>query len=418
MVTSQRAGAVLLSAAAAAVLISACSSSASSAGNSGTSGNGSNTVDSTASTATKAPIKVMQIGTFDSAGLSLEDAKDGVSAAVAAINKAGGANGHQISMEYCNDNFNASTGAQCARQAVQDKVVAVVGAASAEASAEIPILQAAHIPWLAGTGSGGPIEQTSPISYPLTGGTQSVEVAMGRLLTTLGEKNVAVIVADAAAAYPAGDAVASGVKSGGGTSKRTLAKIGATDYSAVASAALSSKPDGVAIASVPTDAPRIILALRQAGYKGPITTLAGIVSDDAIKSLGANADNLYLLVDTVPVTSTSNSSVQSFLADMKSANLTKSVDSEALSGWTAVHFFADLVSQIGDQDVTSSAVTSTLAHLSKPISLGTVPDYHGVPSPPLVKGYPRVPTFSVYVTKVQNGKEQPYNNGEPYNPLQ
>jgi ABC-type branched-subunit amino acid transport system substrate-binding protein len=359
----------------------------------------------------------MQIGTFSSAGLSLQDAKNGVVAAVAAINKAGGANGHQIDMEYCNDAFDAATGAACARQAVQDKVVAIVGAASAEAPAEMPILQAAGIPWLAGNGSGGPIEQTSPISYPLTGGTQSIEVAMGRILTTLGDKKVSVIVADAAAAYPAGDAVMQGVKLGGGTSSRTLAKIGAADFSAVASAALASKPDGIAIASVPADAPRITLALRQAGFKGDISTLAAIISDAAIKSLGANADKLYLVIDAVPTVVTSNPAVAKYTADMTANSMTSSIDSQSLTGWTAVQFFSALVTDLGTTTATPASLTSLLASLPKPISLGTVPDYAGVPSPALFAAYPRVPTFSVYVTEILGGKSVLYNGGAPFNPL-
>jgi ABC-type branched-subunit amino acid transport system substrate-binding protein len=370
-----------------------------------------------ASAAPGAAIKVMQIGTFSSAGLSLQDAKNGVVAAVAAINKAGGANGHQIDMEYCNDAFDAATGAACARQAVQDKVVAIVGAASAEAPAEIPILQAAGIPWLAGNGSGGPIEQTSPISYPLTGGTQSIEVAMGRILTTLGDKKVSVIVADAAAAYPAGDAVMQGVKLGGGTSSRTLAKIGATDFSAVASAALASKPDGIAIASVPADAPRIALALRQAGYKGDISTLAAIISDDSIKTLGANADKLYLVIDAVPTVVTSNPAVAKYTADMTANSMTSSIDSQSLTGWTAVQFFSALVTDLGSTTATPAAITSLLANLPKPISLGTVPDYAGVPSPALFAAYPRVPTFAVYVTEILGGAKVLYNGGKPFNPL-
>jgi ABC-type branched-subunit amino acid transport system substrate-binding protein len=409
-----RTGRLVFCGVAVAMLVSACSSSSKSTG-------GSSSAASAGTGASSAvagpPIKVMQIGTFSSAGLSLQDAKDGVTAAVAAVNKAGGANGHQINMEYCNDAFDAATGSACARQAVQDGVVAIVGAASAEAPAELPILAAAGIPWLAGTGAGGPIEQTSPISYPLTGGTQSVEVAMGRLLTTLGDKTVSVVVADAAAAYPAGDAVAQGVKLGGGTSARTLAKIGATDFSAVASAALASKPTGVAIASVPADAPRIVLALRQAGYKGDITTLASIVSDDAIKTLGANADKLYLVVDAVPTTVTTNPAVAKYITDMGSADLTKSIDSKSLAGWTAVQFLSALVTQMGSTAITSASITTTLAKLPKPISLGTVPDYTGVPSPALFPEYPRVPTFSVYVTEVLNGAKTLYNDGKPFNPL-
>jgi branched-chain amino acid transport system substrate-binding protein len=387
-----------------ALIIAAC-------GSSGGSGSGSNSAHSA--------IKVMQIGTFASSSLSLIDAEYGVKARVAQINSAGGSDGHKIDMSYCNDGFNADTAEACARTAVQNGDIAIVGGASGVSPDIFPIIQQAGIPWLAGTGSGGPIEQTSTMSYPLTGGTQSVEVGMGRILTDLGDKNIAVIVADAAAAFPAGDAVKQGLTLGGGTSTRVLATIGAPDFSSVAAAALSHHPDGIAIASVPTDAPRIILALRQAGYKGAISTLAGIVSDQAIQSLGANAANLYLLSDIMPTTFTSVPAIQTFTAGMKAAGYGAAhIDTQSLGGWNAVNFLEAIVKDIGKSAITSKSIISTLAHVPSPISLGTVPDYKGVPNPPLVKDYPRVPTFNIYASQVSaTGAQTPYNNGNPFNPL-
>ncbi len=369
-----------------------------------------------------APIKIMQIGTFQSAGLSLVNAESGVKAHVNLINRGGGVLGHKLLVQFCNDGFDASTAAACAQTAVQNHDVAIVGGASAESPAIFPILQAAGIPWLGGTGSGGPIEATSPISYPLTGGTQSVEVGMGRILTDLGDKNVAVIIADAAAAYPAYDAVVQGVTAGGGTAApRVLATIGAPDFSAVASAALSTNPNGIAIASVPGDAPRIALALRQAGYKGAISTLAGIMSNTAIASLGANAANMYLLTDYVPTTFTQIPQVAAFLAGMKADGFAApDIDVKSIGGWTAVGFFAQIVRDlvIAKKPITSKNIVHELAHLPKPIVLGTVADYSGVPNPPLVAAYPRVPTFKVFASVVAaDGTQTPYNQGKPFNPL-
>jgi len=367
-----------------------------------------------------APIKIMQIGTFQSPGLSLVNAESGVKAHVDYINSHGGVLGHKLVVQYCNDGFDASTAAACASTAVQNHDVAIVGGASAESPAIFPILQAAGIPWLGGTGSGGPIEATSPISYPLTGGTQSVEVGMGRILTDLGDKKVAVIIADAAAAYPAYDAVVQGVTKGGGTAAaRVLATIGAPDFSAVASSALASNPTGIAIASVPNDVPRIALALRQAGYKGDISTLAGVMSNTAIQSLGKNAANLYLLTDLVPVSFSNIPAVSGFLAGMKADGYSApDIDVKSIGGWTAIGFFQQIVRQLGKTPVTSKSIVKLLANLPKPISLGTVADYTGVPNPPLVAQYPRVPTFKVFGSAVQgDGTQVPYNQGKPFDPL-
>lgn len=368
----------------------------------------------------RAPINIMQIGTFQSAGLSLIDAENGLKANVQAVNKAGGVDGHKIVVQYCNDGFVATTAAACARTAVQDHDVAIVGGASAESPAIFPILQKAGIPWLAGTGSGGPIEATSPISYPLTGGTQSDEVGMGRILTDLGDKKVAVIIADAAAAYPAYTAVAQGVTAGGGTvTARVLATIGAPDFSAVASSALATNPTGVAIASVPGDAPRIALALRQAGYTGDISTLSGIMSESSIQSLGSSAAKIYLLSDFIPTNFTNVPAVSTYIAQMSLAGFTSAnIDSESIGGWTAGAFFEAIVRELGTKAITSKSIVQILKKLPKPIVLGTVAPYSGVKTPALVKEFPRVPTFNVFASEVQaDGSQVAYDNGKSFNPL-
>lgn len=348
------------------------------------------------------PIKIMQIGTFQSPNLSLTDAKAGLDAHVQSINAAGGIDGRKIEVQFCNDAFNANTGAACARTAVSDGVVAVVGAASSQASSELPVLEAAGIPWLAGAGSGGPTEGTSPVSYPITGGTQSMQVGMGRVLAAKGAKNVAVIVADAAAAYAAADDIARGATAGGAQSYRILAPLGAPDFSAVASSALAKSPDAIAVASTATDAPRIIRAVRQAGFKGNVSTLANIFKPADQKALGEFANNVFVTSSAVPVSNTTIPQVQQFLADMAKYHPEAVTDNGSLGTWSAVTFLVEIVKRLKGQ-VTAAAITGLLSKLDKPIVLGTVPDYAGISNPPVVKEYPRVPTFKVFVSEAKDG---------------
>jgi branched-chain amino acid transport system substrate-binding protein len=348
------------------------------------------------------PIKIMQIGTFESPNLSLKDAKAGLDAHVQSINDAGGINGRKIEVEFCNDAYNANTGAACARQAISDGVVAVVGPASSQAPAALPILEAAGIPWLGGAGSGGPIEGQSPVSYPITGGTQAMQVGMGRLLANKGAKNVAVIVADAAAAYAAADDIANGAAAGGAESYRILAPLGAPDFSAVASSALAKNPDAVAVASTASDAPRIIRAVRQAGFTGNISTLANIFKPADQKALGELADKVFVTSSAVPVSNTAVPQVKQFLDDMAKYHPEAVTDNGSLGTWSAVTFFVEIVKRI-EGPVTAKAITDLLSNLDKPIVLGTVPDYAGIPATPVVANYPRVPTFKVYVSEAKDG---------------
>lgn len=360
------------------------------------------------------PVKIMQIGTFESPNLSLKDAKAGLDAHVQSINAAGGINGRQIEVQFCNDAFNANTGAACARTAVSDGVVAVVGPASSQAPAELPILEAAGIPWLAGAGSGGPTEGTSPVSYPITGGTQSMQVGMGRLLANKGAKNVAVIVADAAAAYAAADDIARGATAGGAQSYRILAPLGAPDFSAVASSALAKTPDAVAVASTASDAPRIIRAVRQAGFNGNISTLANIFKPADQKALGDFANKVFVTSSAVPISNTSIPQVQQFLADMSKYHPEAVTDNGSLGTWSAITFLAEIVKRI-DGPVTAAGITGLLNKLDKPIVLGTVTDYTGIKTPPVVEAYPRVPTFKVYVSEAKDGALK--QDGDAIDPL-
>ncbi|MEU0561732.1 ABC transporter substrate-binding protein [Dactylosporangium sp. NPDC006015] len=373
---------------------------------------GADTPSTTASSS--GPIKIMQIGTFESPNLSLKDAKAGLDAHVQSINAAGGIDGRKIEVTYCNDAYNANTGAACARQAVSDGVVAVVGAASSQAPAELPVLEAAGIPWLAGAGSGGPTEGTSKVSYPITGGTQSMQVGLGRLLANKGGKNIAVIVADAAAAYAAADDIANGAKAGGAQSYRILAPLGAPDFSAVASSALAKTPDAIAVASTATDAPRIIRAVRQAGFKGNIATLANIFKPADQKALGDLADKVFITSSAVPVTNTSIPQVQQFLADMAKYHPEAVTDNGSLGTWTSITFLVEIVKRLGG-NVSAAAITGLLDKLDKPIVLGTVPDYAGIPNPPVVQTYPRVPTFKVYVSEAVGGTLK--QDGDAIDPL-
>ncbi|GAA1037931.1 hypothetical protein GCM10009557_52630 [Virgisporangium ochraceum] len=360
------------------------------------------------------PIKIMQIGTFESPNLSLKDARAGLDAHVQSINAAGGIDGRKIEVEFCNDAYNANTGAACARTAVTNGVVAVVGAASSQAAAALPVLEAAGIPWLAGAGSGGPTEGTSSVSYPITGGTQSMQVGMGRLLANKGGKNIAVIVADAAAAYAAADDIANGAKAGGAQSYRILAPLGAPDFSAVASSALAKNPDAVAVASTATDAPRIIRAVRQAGFTGNISTLANIFKPADQKALGNLADKVFVTSSAVPVTNTSIEQVKQFQADMTKYHPEAVTDNGSLGTWSSITFLVEIVKRL-DGEVSAKAITDLLNKLDKPIVLGTVPDYAGIPNPPVVQNYPRVPTFKVYVSEAKAGTLQ--QDGDAIDPL-
>src|SRR5204863_2229965 len=92
------------------------------------------------------PIKLMQIATLTGPSNNVpEDAAAG-KAAVKAVNAAGGVNGHPLELSVCDDKFDPNGAAECARQAVSQKVAAVVSLNSGFGDKVITILDAAGIP--------------------------------------------------------------------------------------------------------------------------------------------------------------------------------------------------------------------------------------------------------------------------------
>ena len=83
------------------------------------------------------------------------------------INDNGGVAGRPLDIITCDNKGEPNEGANCARQAVEEEVVAVVGSFTFDASRIIPVLEEANIAWF---GACCPLvaqEFTSSISYVL-----------------------------------------------------------------------------------------------------------------------------------------------------------------------------------------------------------------------------------------------------------
>ena len=83
------------------------------------------------------------------------------------INDKGGIKGRPLEVIICDDKGDPNEGANCARQAVEEKVVAVVGSFTFDASRIIPILEEDKIAWFGGCCPLVAQEFTSPISFVL-----------------------------------------------------------------------------------------------------------------------------------------------------------------------------------------------------------------------------------------------------------
>ncbi|NGO10927.1 ABC transporter substrate-binding protein [Streptomyces sp. HC44] len=97
------------------------------------------------------------------------------------VNKRGGINGHKLNVITCNEHNDAVAAAECARRAVDEDVIAVVGSYSQHSRSFLSPLEAAGIPYIGGYGLTDD-EFTSPLSYPVNGGQPALLAGLGREL--------------------------------------------------------------------------------------------------------------------------------------------------------------------------------------------------------------------------------------------
>ena len=97
------------------------------------------------------------------------------------INAQGGINGHRLKVITCNDHNDFVDAAKCAQQAVDEKVVAVVGSYSQHGRSFLTPLESAGIPYIGGYGVTND-EFSSPLSYPVNGGEPALLAGLGEQL--------------------------------------------------------------------------------------------------------------------------------------------------------------------------------------------------------------------------------------------
>jgi hypothetical protein len=151
------------------------------------------------------------------------------------INDNGGVAGRPLEVVVCDNKGDPNEGANCARQAVEEQVVAVVGSFTFDASRIIPVLEEANIAWF---GACCPLvaqEFTSSISYVLGSLLPGMGAGLGWKMAQDGCENPVNVVID----IPAGDIAFPAVQNayavgGGDPDALRLVKIPAVpqDYSA------------------------------------------------------------------------------------------------------------------------------------------------------------------------------------------
>ena len=179
------------------------------------------------------PVKVMTLSAYDTDTLNVKAILDIAQGAVTEINNDGGLGGHKIELVTCNEANDPNKAADCARQAVDDGVAAMVGGFTADGDAIMPILEQAGIPWFGPPGISA-AELSSADSYPITSGVLGL-AGLGQKAAEDGCDKVASVNYDLPSAGQIGQLVDLGLASQGHAAS-TLIKVPptTTDFSTIA----------------------------------------------------------------------------------------------------------------------------------------------------------------------------------------
>jgi branched-chain amino acid transport system substrate-binding protein len=382
-------------------------------------GSGGTPAGGGASGAAGSTITIGGTGPIASSVLSQPERKAAEQAAISVINAAGGINGHQLKLDWCDSQFTANGEFTCMRQLTDDKVAAIVtpGNIVDQSSRGLKYAAAMGIPIVGGQGL-APAEFSTPGVFPLASGIPGWSYGQVAVVKRAGCKHVALLGdIESGSEYILGF-TEQAMKLAGITPVRYVMADQNADptFAEGAAKVIAGNVDCVIFDSAPTYASKAVQALRAAGFTGPIASITGVFTQPIISSLGADANNLYLSSQMALNTDSSDPGVDAFLAAMKKYAPSADTNETAMTAWTAVQLFADVAKSIKGT-IDSTSVLNAMNNLATPINRQTAGPYQvkGVVSP--LAASPRIFNPMIALGVVKNGKLVPFGTSGFVNPF-
>lgn len=113
------------------------------------------------------PLKVMTVTTLNAAGPTYENIANTANAYAEYINANGGVAGRPLEVTVCDEQFDPAVATTCARQAVEEGMVSIVGSFTFFAESIVPVIAESDITWFGPCCPITPSELTSPHSFPI-----------------------------------------------------------------------------------------------------------------------------------------------------------------------------------------------------------------------------------------------------------
>jgi ABC-type branched-subunit amino acid transport system substrate-binding protein len=343
------------------------------------------------------------------------DAMAGAEAAAAAFNKAGGLNGSEIKLSFCNTQSNPNVAQSCARQAVSEKAVAVIGYPGTQSPLMIPILKAAGIPVIGFRSSGNAIDWTDPTVFTPVGGPASAYQALPFALKTLGKKRFFISYQDVpAAANNAKNALRASKIAGIPVVGSMVLPGATTDFAPYVQKLRDANPDAVMFINSPGVSGGLMRAAEALGVKPLWAHNSGSIGEPEAAQIGDPSKNMLIASDYPSFRdAAAYPGIRKFLADMKAAGK----DSEpvnlkvtGISTWVTMYLLQNLAKGINGQ-ITNVNLTAALKKATKPINIqGLINWAPGAKGPAAI---PRWSNIGVYFLTFRNGQQVSWGRALP-----
>lgn len=315
------------------------------------------------------PLGIMTV--FESPVLSLIDQVNAADAAVEAFNGRGGIGGHCMELTTCDTGLDPNGELDCARQFVEDGIVATVhDTTAANPTGVIETTEPAGLPRV-GVAPGSE-ELNAANSYPIGAGGIGTTFMMLPPLANTGHTELAMIHVDTPA-IQALSGVLQPMLDAYGAEITSMIPVpqGTTDYQQFILAAEESGATGVMLALGEAEAVQVLGAAQQLATDMEFSTSLGTFGLADAQELGEFGSQIRFNSEVPPATASTEewpilADVVLDLAASGEPELQRDqIKSSAVRSWLAVYALVQTVEQFGDpDDVSREAITAALESAS------------------------------------------------------
>ncbi|MFF5497817.1 ABC transporter substrate-binding protein [Streptomyces aquilus] len=232
---------------------------------------------------------------LESGAVTFPEVLEGEQAAVKYVNEyLGGIDGHPVKLVTCATDGEPATSSRCANQILDQKPVAILGAADTAAPAAMKVWERADLPYLGGM-TFTEAENTGTNSVQFYSISQGDNAALAAYaVDKLGASKGAVMYTDNAQGKSTGLGVVKPtmLKAGAKSVKEVAVPPAAADLSTQAAAVVQDQADAVYL-NLPNGCSNALRALQSVGNQAKLLGIGPCIEPKALEAAGSAAEGLY-----------------------------------------------------------------------------------------------------------------------------